>query len=69
MNPVPVIVQFADGSCVVQFPDGPEIAAIGIEKAHEVVDYYYESDKPKRRIGFNVPNNAGIVQKEEIVNV
>lgn len=52
MNPVPVIVQFADGSCVVQFPDGPEIAAIGIEKAHEVVDYYFESDKPKRRIGF-----------------
>ena len=49
---VPVIVQYADGSCVVQFPDGAELAAIGIEKAQEVVDYYFESDKPKRRIGF-----------------
>tara|TARA_R110002074_G_scaffold244292_1_gene416047 strand:- start:848 stop:1039 length:192 start_codon:yes stop_codon:yes gene_type:complete len=57
MNPVPVIVQFEDGSCIVQFPDGPEIAATGIEKAHEVVDYYFESDKPQRRIGFVVSDD------------
>ena len=51
-NVVPVIVQYADGSCVVQFPNGAELAAVGLEKAQEVVDYYFESDKPKRRIGF-----------------
>ena len=57
-SPVPVIVQFADGSCVVQFPNGAELAAIGIEKAHEVVDYYFESDKPKRRIGFIIDESS-----------
>ena len=51
-NVVPVIVQYEDGSCVVQLPNGAELAAVGIEKAQEVVDYYFESDKPKRRIGF-----------------
>ena len=51
-NVVPVIVQYEDGTCVVQLPNGAELAAVGLEKAQEVVDYYFESDKPKRRIGF-----------------
>jgi|TARA_R110000824_G_scaffold185997_16_gene367170 hypothetical protein len=55
---VPVVVRNADGSCLVAFPDGTRLAAIGLEGAQEIVNHFYgeeeEEDAP-RRIGFRVP--------------
>ena len=49
---VPVVVKEVDGSCMVSFPDGTALVAVNISQAEEIVNYYYESDEPKRRIGF-----------------
>jgi len=50
--PVPVVVKEVDGTCMVSFPDGTALAAVNMSQAEEIVNYYFTSDEPKRRIGF-----------------
>ena len=55
---VPVVVRYADGSCLVAFPDGTRLAAIGLEGAQEIVNHFYgeeTEEEPQRKIGFRLP--------------
>ena len=59
-NPVPVIVQLAEGDCLVRLPYGGNLACLNLAHAEQVVILWFEEniaveeEKPRRRIGFMV---------------
>jgi len=58
VNPVPVIVQFVGGDCLVRLPYGGNLACLSLAHAEQVVSLWFEEniaveeEAPRRRIGF-----------------